>query len=1086
MARDTRKAPDSVYNVLTLNRVFLFSSILLFASVNWMIFKDYAREWKHYQRVWFQIEEAKTRWDIEAAEGLIPEAELRAADAALAAAKDSVKARADDLAKLKEERDEMKGPIVEAEQNDAFAKAEWEAQRFTFELIQHKRGPDDAKTQAEKQVLEELRGRWNEARTAMDNLDAKAAAKDAEITLITSGEERAEKRRRDLLFDVERLKTKLASVSPTLTNRIRNLPVVEMANPSIKVDQIILDHLEDDYHFVQVGKADRCMTCHKGIDSEDYQVDPDTGKFIHPGLRQYMATKYTDEAERRKYTRVFMAHPDLDLYLSGTSPHPMDQYGCTVCHEGQGRSLGFVTANHHPSDPEEEEVWKDELDWHEVELWERRMLPTTHIHSSCLKCHQQEREIRGADDFNRGREIFRWAGCFGCHKTEGYEDYGKHGPDLTHIGAKLDEGWTYNWILDPRSFRPGTRMPSFFNQSNNSNDTPGEKVLTVTEVLAITRYLYSNSDPIDFASANHGITQDGADAENGEFLVHLKGCLACHSLGDYKPRADLPTAPDLGVTGSKVGFDWLVYWLKDPYRYNQHTRMPNLRLSDEEIRDVAVYLTTQRDPSREKKDLPSTDTKSLESLVLEHVRDKEIEVRALQIVAGMSSEDRLLYLGEKLIARYGCFGCHEIKGFENATPIGVELSGAQAIGSKETDRLDFGFIHGLQTVTRKGEEIHIEIEHNPGQPGGRRYQWLKLKLLEPRIWDWRKDKTRSEKLRMPNFYFSEERASSLVTYLLALTSHEVPLDNQRILTSREKALVEGRRLVKEKNCIGCHTINYDRLVIDGEVDGQTVKGLVEGEVTAERAGNLFFTVWRDSAETGWMGGDSKKIPEAAIARMEPRWGGEIRPILQDYYVEELGEYDESEVPGLLPPVLVGEGKKVQPGWLFGFLKNPVELRPWLDVKMPTFAMTDSEAAALVAYFSALEEEELPYEHIKEKETSYVRGITEKTFPDYLERTRRLLNSSEAQCTNCHIVAGKKPTEDPASLAPDLSFARERLRPHWIRRWLRNPASLQPGTKMPVPLWGEDFKKYLNLTDTQQIEAMKNLLYHLDNPAAFGK
>ena len=56
----------------------------------------------------------------------------------------------------------------------------------------------------------------------------------------------------------------------------------------------------------------------------------------------------------------------------------------------------------------------------------------------------------------------------------------------------------------------------------------------------------------------------------------------------------------------------------------------------------------------------------------------------------------------------------------------------------------------------------------------------------------------------------------------------------------------------------------------------------------------------------------------------------------------------------------------------------------------------------------------------------------------------------------------------------------------IRRWLRNPASLQPGTKMPVPLWGEDFKKYLNLTDTQQIEAMKNLLYHLDNPAAFGK
>ena len=54
-----------------------------------------------------------------------------------------------------------------------------------------------------------------------------------------------------------------------------------------------------------------------------------------------------------------------------------------------------------------------------------------------------------------------------------------------------------------------------------------------------------------------------------------------------------------------------------------------------------------------------------------------------------------------------------------------------------------------------------------------------------------------------------------------------------------------------------------------------------------------------------------------------------------------------------PPVLYGEGKKVQGTWLFDFLEEPVALRPWLDVRMPTFKMTEDEATVLSRYFAAL-------------------------------------------------------------------------------------------------------------------------------------
>ena len=101
---------------------------------------------------------------------------------------------------------------------------------------------------------------------------------------------------------------------------------------------------------------------------------------------------------------------------------------------------------------------------------------------------------------------------------------------------------------------------------------------------------------------------------------------------------------------------------------------------------------------------------ALDHLVLEHLKTKiylNDAEEALQqgrlperlaarwtaprrILAGdLDPEKKLLYVGHKTITKYGCFGCHDIPGFEDAKPIGTGLADW---GRKDPSRLAFEHI----------------------------------------------------------------------------------------------------------------------------------------------------------------------------------------------------------------------------------------------------------------------------------------------------------------------------------------------------------------------------------------------------------
>src|SRR5207237_781206 len=54
-----------------------------------------------------------------------------------------------------------------------------------------------------------------------------------------------------------------------------------------------------------------------------------------------------------------------------------------------------------------------------------------------------------------------------------------------------------------------------------------------------------------------------------------------------------------------------------------------------------------------------------------------------------------------------------------------------------------------------------------------------------------------------------------------------------------------------------------------------------------------------------------------------------------------------------PPRLTPEGARVQPDWLYAFLRGPITIRPWLDVRMPTFGLDDQNLNAVIRYFGSI-------------------------------------------------------------------------------------------------------------------------------------
>ena len=109
-------------------------------------------------------------------------------------------------------------------------------------------------------------------------------------------------------------------------------------------------------------------------------------------------------------------------------------------------------------------------------------------------------------------------------------------------------------------------------------------------------------------------------------------------------------------------------------------------------------------------------------------------------------------------------------------------------------------------------------------------------------------------------------------------------------------------------------------------------------------------------------------------------------------------------------------------------------RPWLDMRMPAFS---SHAASLADGFARLHGID-PNEEI----TSTIDQALVPIGKDLLSADKGF------GCTTCHGLGDTKPTAAFEVQGIYLEHISARLRREWFNRWMDNPASVTPGTKMP--------------------------------------
>jgi cytochrome c2 len=323
----------------------------------------------------------------------------------------------------------------------------------------------------------------------------------------------------DRLVDIERtitdVEAQILKADANWQNTIRNAPILDALAPSYVIKKRVIADLHEDLNFITVPRIDRCQTCHVNID----EPDPKLADFEHD-----------------TWGSVYQSHPRLDLYMSSSSPHAYDSFGCTACHYGDGHSTDFVTASHTPHSDEQKEKWENKYHWHKMHHQDYPMVKRKHLTSSCRKCHSDEGEIEGGGNYNVGYRVIKEYGCYGCHRIKQFDDAEKVGPSLLHLADKVDLAFLYKWVRNPTHFRESTRMPRFFDLTNSQgmmqiqgpDGTPNATDFDLrngVESLALATYLHSNSERREIASA--GLQ---GDAERGREIFRTTGCLGCHSL----------------------------------------------------------------------------------------------------------------------------------------------------------------------------------------------------------------------------------------------------------------------------------------------------------------------------------------------------------------------------------------------------------------------------------------------------------------------------------------------------------------------------------------------------------------------------
>jgi mono/diheme cytochrome c family protein len=361
-------------------------------------------------------------------------------------------------------------------------------------------------------------------------------------------------------------------------------------------------HFQSGIHQIwhpELGVTDRCTSCHVGLKEaslSDVSMQP------------------------------YRKHPVI--------PHTTDQFGCVICHRGQGAATTV------------EEAHSSTL------AWEQPILPARYIESGCGQCHRAA--LEGTSQLNQGRALLARYGCVQCHTIKlpegGVMQATQDAPSLSHIADKTTREWIFVWLKDPQAYAASATMPNFKLQDEDIRD--------------ISAFLIANSTSVA-GDRSPPISQKASDATAGASLYGESFCASCHAVQNAAGNVvGGNVGPELTRIGNKAKPEWLRAWVRNPRTYDPKTEMPHYRFTDQQVAIMEGFL------------LAKADSDLLANLHL-----------------GPATPEQAAH-GKTLVMEYGCTSCHEITGIKKPENFAPELT---QIGSKSVSQLIFlpGMPHTL-------------------------------------------------------------------------------------------------------------------------------------------------------------------------------------------------------------------------------------------------------------------------------------------------------------------------------------------------------------------------------------------------------
>lgn len=740
---------------------------------------------------------------------------------------------------------------------------------------------------------------------------------------------------------------------------------------------------------------------------------------------------------------LFASHPRPELLKS----HDPERFGCSMCHNGNGVAVTGVEVAHG-----ENHHW----------LWP--LHPKENVEAGCVQCHQKDIVLTGGERINAGRDTFRRAGCWGCHK---YEGFNSEVDQITAVKGRLDKT---------------------LKEDRQSKTQRAENLRVLLGAISEDEAALGRNDA---AVKRERDTLTEEVAALGTEETQLKKRL--HALFVERQRVG-PNLKDIRV---KLLPEFLTDWVKSPRdshkdasgaAFRPDTKMPTFRWWDnpeEEVKDVVAFLwQSAYGPS----DLPG------------------YTLPAFQ--AGDAKN------GQHLFETKGCLVCHSFGTGKDR--IGSDYA-ANLSNLGEKDRPEY--VQRWITNAR-----HRLAAYDPHRPAGHRdladareddpeVVWAQhtimpnLRLTETEARDittyltsqrregvkygeapWLEDKSRFD------------RGRKLVLYQGCAGCHEIKgLEDEKGIGTELTA--EGSKPI-ERLDFGHHTHAAERgeepLKEHKEGLLQDASSLFEKDEPWYRPRGFFLhkvakpDVFEDSklvtnrferlrmpqfdfsareildVTTLLLGSVDARLP--ASMRYTP---GEEGKAIQDgwwivkkYNCQACHQITPTDTPAIwsvpgfkdkvadakmrdanLPPTLVGVGARLRPEFLAKFLRDPslgggreasASTRKHLSVRMPTFDFSDDEIVKLVRFFQALSHQPAV------QQMPEIKPLTDKEL-----RAASAIYKANGSCSQCHVVDGVAPTSE--TKAPNFSYAPGRLRADWMRRWIPAPTAMQPNTSM-APLF----------------------------------